>query len=107
MIIQIDLAGVTVIEKFKSLTDVNKHWDREIHPNIVKLLKRDTKITSSHGFLWASIGIFGDKSNEDIEKEALEQVQDIVLQNLMSNVNVFDKRWSIDKIEKLILELKN
>ncbi len=106
MIIQIDLAGKTVIEKFKSLSAVNNHWDKEIHPNIVKLMKRDSKITHAHGFLWANLPGYEPVSNEITEKMALEQVQDLVLQNLMSNVNVFEKQWNIDKIKRLIEELK-
>ncbi len=106
MIIQIDLAGKEVIEKFDTLTAVNKHWGKAIHPNILKLLKRDTKIASSQGFLWASLRDIDGKSNKQIEKEALEQVQDLVLQNLMSTVSVFENKWKLSKVEKLIASIR-
>jgi len=106
MIIQIDLNGNTVIEKFNTYTEVNTHFDKQLHPRIIKLMNRDAKDIEAHGYLWAKVDPEG-KTNEQIESEALLQVRDFILQRLFSTINVYEKSWNKETIEKLIFAIGN
>lgn len=105
MILQIDTQGKTVIEKFDNTARVSEHFDKEMGSRISTLLARNTKLSSVDGFLWAKVSV-QKKTDDEIEKEALEQVQDFVLQMIINNLNVFDKNFTPKAIEKLILKLK-
>ena len=104
MILQIDIQGKTVIEKFDNLMRVNEHFDKQLHGNISSMLSRSTKRHHVEGFLWTKVDPTG-KTNEQIEAEGLQNVQELVLQKIVSCLNVFDKKFTQEQIEKLIFEL--
>ena len=100
MIFKIDLQGTEVLENFPSIP-------RRICGNVGNVLNRQKNKTQADGFLWARIdtGKNYPKKKASYDKEAINQVQDLVLCRMVKDLDV--SKWSSQRIKAMIKTLKS